>query len=136
MDDKGKLILPDFSMDCRDWLVVTPHDAGLPDEFADAPLLAVLSTVVLDEAQFRPASGVLTVGLMDDELPLTRPIGTGCVAAEVLELDGEDDGDSVSYVLPTPDRRMALVAEFNASAHDTELRDRIEALMASFRWAA
>lgn len=137
MDYDGNLVLPDFSMDCRDWLVVSPEDAGLPDDLLDAPLLAVLSTVVLDDEDFRPASGVLTVGLMDGaDLPLTRPIGAECVAAEVLDMDGDEPADSVSYLMPTPDRRLALVAEFNAAAEDTELRDRIEALMASFRWAA
>lgn len=137
MDHDGNLVLPDFSMDCRDWLVVSPEDAGLPEELSDAPLLAVLSTVVLDDADFRPASGVLTVGLMDDEdLPATRSIGTDCVAAEVIDFGGHDTVDSVSYLMPTPDRRLALVAEFNAAPEDVELRGRIEALMASFRWAA
>ena len=60
------LVLPAFAMDCRDWLVITPTQAGLPDEVAGAPLLAVLSTAVLGADSFRSASAVLTVGLLDD----------------------------------------------------------------------
>jgi hypothetical protein len=63
---RGELVLPAFQMDCRDWLVITPEEAGLPDEVAGTPLLAVLSTVVLDQVDFRSVSAVLTVGLLDD----------------------------------------------------------------------
>ena len=79
------LVLPAFEMDCRDWLVVTPAEAGLPDEIAGSPLLAVLSTVVLGTESFVPASGVLTVGLMDDEAPRTRQLSPNCVAAELVD---------------------------------------------------
>ena len=67
------LVLPSFEMDCRDWLVVTPDEAGLPDEVAGSPLLAMLSTVVIGEDSFSPASGVLTVALVDDELSRIAP---------------------------------------------------------------
>lgn len=127
------LVLPAFELDCRDWLVVTPDEAGLPDEVAGSPLLAVLSTVVLGADEFRPASGVLTVGLMDeDELP-TRALADGCAAAELL--DGEDG--QRRFVMPAPNGRLALVAEFSMpEGEDTEVTDRIESLMTSFRWAA
>jgi hypothetical protein len=129
------LVLPSFAMDCRDWLVVTPADAGLPDEVGGAPLLAVLSTVVMDGAGFRPASGVLTVGLLDDESPPTRQVAPGSIAAELVEPDGTDAGRR--YVMPAPDDRLALLAEFSLpEGADPEVVDRIEALMASFRWAA
>lgn len=136
------LVLPAFEMDCRDWLVVTPEEAGLPDEIADAPLLAVLSTVVIGPDSFRPATGVLTVGLMDSDMPATRPIAADCVAWELIESDGADGADgSVAearrYLLPTPDHRMALVAEFAIpDGAEADLLERIEALMVSFRWAA
>lgn len=129
------LVLPAFHMDCRDWLVVTPAEAGLPDEVAGAPLLAVLSTVVLGDNEFVPASGVITVGLMDEELPPSRPVAPDCVAAELL--DDDDEPGSVRYLLPAPDQRLALLAEFTLSEGSTpEAVGRIASLMASFRWAA
>jgi hypothetical protein len=128
------LVLPAFEMDCRDWLVATPAEAGLPDELADAPLLAVLSTVVIGTDSFRPASGVLTVGLLDADAPLTRPIAGGCIAAELVDDVPESE---LRYLLPTPDHRLALLAEFTMpDGADPALIERIEALMVSFRWAA
>lgn len=127
------LVLPAFAMDCRDWLVITPTQAGLPDEVAGAPLLAVLSTVVLGEDSFRSASAVLTVGLLDSEIP-TRAVAGGSVAAELL--DGDEPSDSLRYVLPTPDGQLALLAEFTTpDGVHPEVVERIESLMASFRWA-
>jgi hypothetical protein len=127
------LVLPAFAMDCRDWLVVTPSQAGLPDEVAGAPLLAVLSTAVLGEASFRSASAVLTVGLLDSDIP-TRAVAGGSVAAELL--DGDEPSDSLRYVLPTPDGQLALLAEFTTpDGADADVVERIESLMASFRWA-
>jgi len=132
---QGDVVLPAFEMDCRDWLVATPQDAGLPDELAGAPLLAVLSTAVFDSTDFHSASAVLTVGLLDDDAPLARPPGRGCVAAELLDVD--DEPGSVRYLVPSPDGRLALLAEFTVAVeHDPEVRRRIEALMSSFRWAA
>ncbi|HEV7193271.1 MAG TPA: hypothetical protein VGN35_08705 [Jatrophihabitantaceae bacterium] len=127
------LVLPAFAMDCRDWLVITPTQAGLPDEVAGAPLLAVLSTVVLGVDSFRSASGVLTVALLDSDLPM-RPVAGSPVAAELIDIDAA--GDSRRYVLPTPDGQLALVAEFTTpDGADDDVVDRIEGLMASFRWA-
>jgi hypothetical protein len=130
------LTLPAFEMNCRDWLVVTPDEAGLPDEVAGTPLLAVLSTVVLGTDEFRPASGVLTVGLMDDDLDEalpTRALGAGCAASELL--DG-DDGQR-RFVMPAPSGNLALVAEFSTpGGADPDVTHRIESLMTSFRWAA
>ena len=129
---KGDLILPAFEMDCRDWLVITPDDSGLPDEVAGTPLLAVMSTAVIDDEELRSASVVLTVGLMDDdELPAPDP---GRVATELA--DTEDDRTKC-FLLPVPQGPLALLAEFTMSAAaDGELERRIEALMDSFRWAA
>jgi hypothetical protein len=128
------LVLPAFEMNCRDWLVLTPESAGLPDEVAGAPLLAVLSTAVIGDDDIKPASGVLTVGLMDSDVPL-RPVAEGAVAGELV--DGEAPPDCVRYVLPTPEGHLALLAEFAMTdGADAEVEERIEALMASFRWAA
>jgi hypothetical protein len=120
------LLLPAFEMDCRDWLVVTPAEAGLPEEVGGAPLLAVLSTVVLDDDRFQPASGVLTLGLLDDEVPPLRPVGSSaCVAAQLVEPEYASDG------------RLALLAEFTLpDGPEPAVLARIESLMASFRWAA
>jgi hypothetical protein len=91
---------------------------------------------VLDADTFAPASGVLTVGLLDEDVPTGRILAPGCVAQKL-----DDDGDGgvggcVRYMLPAPDHRLALLAEFNlAEAHETELLPRIDVLMASFRWA-
>lgn len=133
----NELVLPAFEMDCRDWLVVTPADAGLPDEIAGAPLLAVMSTVVLDDEAFLPVSGVITIGLLDEELPPTRPVRPGAVAAELVDPEGPDDAAAgLRYLLPAPDQRLALLAEFTLSEGSTPAAAaRIESLMASFRWA-
>ena len=128
------LVLPAFEMNCRDWLVLTPESAGLPDEVGGAPLLAVLSTAVIGADDIKPASGVLTVGLMDSDVPL-RLVAEGAVAGELV--DGEAPPDCVRYVLPTPEGDLALLAEFAMTdGADEEVEQRIEALMASFRWAA
>lgn len=133
---RGELALPAFQMDCRDWLVITPSETGLPDEVAGTPLLAVLSTVVLDADDFRCVSAVLTVGLLDDG---DETVGVEPEWLALDAIDNHDDhrGGSVRYVLPTPDRQLALLAEFTVTGSvDIEIYRRIEALMASFRWAA
>ncbi|MGH8863011.1 MAG: hypothetical protein ACRDVG_17535 [Jatrophihabitantaceae bacterium] len=129
------LTLPSFEMDCRDWVVVTPGEAGIPDEVAGTPLLAMLSTVVIGADSFRPASGVLTIGLVDDETPITRRIDGGAVAAELVDPGADDFG--MRFVLPTPDGRLALLAEFAMpEGRDPEVVSRVEDLMRSFKWAA
>lgn len=126
------LVLPSFAMDCRDWVVITPAQAGIPDEVAGSPLLAVLSTAVIGGMSFRAASAVLTVALLDSEVA-TRPLPGSPVAAELID---DPSGDARRYVLPTPDGQLALVAEFTTpDGADDEVVERIEALMASFRWA-
>ena len=54
-----------------------PDEAGLPDEADGAPLLAVLSTMVVEE-DIREATGALTVGIIEDEDDLdTRAVAPG-----------------------------------------------------------
>jgi hypothetical protein len=129
----GDVVLPAFELDCRDWLVAS--EADLPEELDGLPLLAVLSTAVFDPECFSSVSAVLTVGLVDeDDLGALGP-RTGPVAAELADREGSEDG--IRYVAATPDGRLAVVADFRISGVlDNELRDRIEALMTSFRWAA
>ena len=130
-----ELVLPAFEMDCRDWLVVTPAEAGLPDEVAGAPILVMLSTLVIGDDSLREASGVLTIGLLDDDTPPTRPVAQDSVAAELLDMDGPTD--SRQYVLAAPDGNLALLAEFSMpDGSEGEIVRRIESLMTSFRWAA
>lgn len=129
------LTLPSFEMDCRDWVVVTPDDAGIPDEIAGTPLLAMLSTVVIGTDRFTPASGVLTIGLVDDETPCGRPVDGGEVAAELVDPEADEFG--MRFVLPTPNGRLALLAEFAMpEGRDPEVVERVEGLMRSFKWAA
>ncbi|WP_375477280.1 hypothetical protein [uncultured Jatrophihabitans sp.] len=130
------LVLPAFEMDCRDWLVVSPTEAGLPDDVAGAPLLAVLSTLVIED-DICEATGALTVGLIDDDEALdVRQVAPGAAAHELL--DEESSPGMRRYVMPAPgDQNLALLAEFvMARDADDELERRVEALMTSFRWQA
>lgn len=129
------LVLPSFEMDCRDWLVATPEATGIPDEVDGAPLLAVLSTAVIDEDGLRPASGVLTVGLMDEGISAVRTLDDASPAAEIV--DDAPEADVLRFVLPAPTGPLALLAQFTLpDGHDQEVVDRVESLMRSFRWAA
>lgn len=129
------LVLPAFEMDCRDWMVVTPNEAGLPEDAAGAPLLAVLSTMVIED-DIREATGALTVGLLDDDDDLEfREVAPGSAAHELLEFDQAPG--TRRYVMPAPGQRLALVAEFVMQDDlDDELEHRVERLMTSFRWQA
>jgi hypothetical protein len=128
------LVLPAFEMDCREWVVVDPAEAGLPEEVAGAPVVAVMSTVVLDHGTFAPASGVFTLGLLDEDAPPSRPVADS-VAAELI--DSEQPEQSRRYVLPAPGTSLALLAEFNLpGGPEPAVLGRIESLMSSFRWAA
>jgi hypothetical protein len=130
------LVLPAFEMDCRDWMVVSPTEAGLPDDVAGAPLLAVLSTMVIED-DICEATGALTVGLIDGDEDLdTRAVAPGAAAHELL--DQESTPGTRRYVMPAPgEQKLALLAEFVMGRDaDDELGRRVEALMTSFRWQA
>jgi hypothetical protein len=130
----GDLVLPDFQLDCRDWFVLTPEETNLADD-ATAPVLAVLTTAIIGSEDLRTANGVLTVGLLGENLPRTRLLRAACAAGEIVD-DSAAAGEGVSYLIPTPDRRLAVVAEFSLEdSVDRQLRERVEALMVSFRWA-
>ena len=137
------LVLPAFMMDCRDWMVVSPEEAGLADETQDVPTVAVLSTMVIDD-DIREATGALTVGLLDDGEPLdTRQVAPGADAHELLDADAIPG--TRRYVMPAPPQldgphNLALLAEFvfedsaSADSSEDELNRRVDALMSSFRW--
>lgn len=130
-----ELTLPSFQMDCRDWVVVTPDESGIPDEVDGAPLLAMLSTVVIGHDSFTPASGVLTVGLLDEDTPSAVPVHGGEVAAELLDPEADEFG--MRFLMPAPNGKIALVAEFEMpEGRAPEVVERVEDLMRSFRWAA
>jgi hypothetical protein len=127
------LTLPAFEMDCRDWLVLSAADVGLPDDAVEAPVLAVLSTAVIDD-DIAEATGALTVGLLDDEELAARRVAPGAAALELLDWTCEPGARR--YVMPAPgEHRLAILAEFVVpEAATDELDRRVQALMASFRW--
>lgn len=128
------LVLPAFEMDCREWLVVSPDEAGLSVDVSGAPLLAVLSTMVIED-DIREATGALTVGFLDNDDDLAvRPVAPGSVAHELLDVDATPG--TRRYVMPAPGgQNLALLAEFVlARDADAELPRRVDALMASFKW--
>jgi len=131
--DGKDLVLPAFEMDCRDWLVVGPTEAGLPEDVAGAPLLAVLSTVLIAE-DLEEATGALTVGVLDDEEDLEiRAVCPGAAAYELL--DEFVTPGTRRYVMPAPGaQRLALLAEFVVGVGRDELDRRVDRLMQSFRW--
>jgi hypothetical protein len=136
MSDGKDLVLPAFEMDCRDWMVVSPTEAGMPEDVCGAPLLAVLSTMVIED-DIREATGALTVGLIDDDEELeVREVFPGAAAHELLDLDAAPG--TRRYVMPAPGgQHLALLAEFVvADDAEDELSQRVERLMQSFRWQA
>jgi hypothetical protein len=132
--DLQALELPAFELDCRDWLVATPEDGSVPEEIGGAPVVAVLSTVVIGVNDLEPGSAVLSVGLLDEPIYAVR-IGADSPVAELIDLDFTLG--SARYVVPAPDGQLALLAEFSAGdGCGDELVHRFQRLMASFRWAS
>jgi len=132
--DLQALELPAFELDCREWLVATPEDGTVPEEIGGAPVVAVLSTVVIGAADLEPASAVLSIGLLDEPVEAVR-IDGGSPAAELIDVDFSMG--TARYVVPAPVGQLALLAEFSVGNSCTgELMDRFERLMTSFRWAS
>ncbi len=130
------LTLPAFELDCRDWLVLDAAEAGFPEDAVEAPVLAVLSTAVIDD-DIREATGTLTVGLLDDQNFEARQVAPGADALELLDWTVEPG--TRRYVMPAPgEHRLAVLAEFlvpgDLTGDGAELGHRVQALMASFRW--
>lgn len=128
--DLHALELPAFELDCREWLVATPDDGSVPEEVAGAPVVAVLSTAVVRVSRLAPASAVLSIGLLDEPIEANR-LDADCPVAELMDVAA----GSARYVVPAPDGRLALLAEFTAGSDCDELLRRFQKLMASFRWA-
>jgi hypothetical protein len=132
--DLQALELPAFELDCRDWLVATPDDGTVPEEIGGAPVVAVLSTVVIGSEELEPASAVLSIGLMDEPVDAVR-VDRESPVAELVDVDFQVG--SARYIMPAPAGQLALLAEFTAgNGANDELMDRFERLMTSFRWAS
>jgi hypothetical protein len=126
--------LPAFELDCRDWLVATPEDGSVPEEIGGAPVVAVLSTVVIGRNDFEPASAILSIGLLDEPLDAVQ-LDASSPVAELIDVDFSTG--SARYVVPAPDSQLALLAEFSSGERcDQELMERFQRLMTSFRWAS
>jgi hypothetical protein len=126
--------LPAFELDCRDWLVATPADGTVPEEIAGAPVVAVLSTVVIGALDLEPASAVLSIGLLDEPVDAIR-IDSDSPVAELIDVDFAVG--LARYVVPAPDGKLALLAELSCGDDcGDELMRRFEKLMTSFRWAS
>jgi hypothetical protein len=127
------VVLPAFEMDCRDWLVGTPTTDGLPEEVGGRRWQCWRRLCSTKRPFSRRA--VFTIGW-----PMTSHVNASGWRAELLDPDGqvddEPDGSSMRYVVPSPDGQLGLLAEFTLwDRPDIEILSRVEALMASFRWA-
>ncbi|MCW2540801.1 MAG: hypothetical protein JWN95_2526 [Frankiales bacterium] len=129
--------LPAFELDCRDWIVATPEDGTVPDEIGGAPVVAVLSTVVIGAVHLEPATAVLSIGLLDEPADANGDCFSASTAATPAELIDVDFSDgSARYIVPAPDGKLALLVEFTGGGSQSgELIRRLEVLMTSFRWA-
>ncbi len=133
-DQMDTMELPAFELDCRDWLVATPEDGSVPEEIGGAPVVAILSTVVIGASDFEPASAVLSIGLLDEPVDAIR-LDASSPVAELIDVDFSVG--SARYVMQAPDSQLALLAEFSAGqSGDAELMLRFQRLMTSFRWAS
>jgi hypothetical protein len=133
-NDLHAVELPAFELDCRDWLIATPDDGTVPEEIGGAPVVAVLSTVVIGSTDLEPASAVLSVGLLDEPVDAVS-INADSPVAELIDFD--PSGRSARYIVPAPDGQLALLAEFSVGqVCGDELMQRFERLMTSFRWAS
>jgi hypothetical protein len=127
------LELPAFELDCRDWLIATPQDGSVPEEIGGAPVVAVLSTAMIGEDDILPASAILSIGLLDEPIDCAQ-LDPDSPVAELLDFD--EALGAARYVVPAPDGKLALLAEFTAGCDCPDLMIRFDQLMASFRWAA
>ena len=139
---QGDVVLPAFEMDCRDWLVVTPDEAGIPEEVGGAPLLAVLSTAVIDREDLASASAVLTVGLLDDDQKAKAgdrladvvasrdyKISTGFAGTPFLTWALSDTGhieDAYRLLLQESQNRKVIVSDNEIDAKVQEFRKQFQ----------
>lgn len=131
--------LPPFALDCRHWLVATEADGVLDDEVSAGPVLAVLSTVVIEDGTFRSATAVISVALAGDDEdcePLRTADGLG-FSSDLRLADADWDTGHARYFAPAPRGGLALMAEFSSEPNPPlELTARFHELLASLSWAA
>ena len=129
------LSLPTFALDCQDWLVTTEADGLLPDDIDGVPVLAVLSTALVEDGDLQSASAVFSLGLMDDaDLDqVAEAVGELVPAVYVHETDWPHG--HARFVVPAPDRSLAVIAEFCSAPNPADdLIHRFHDLVSSFRW--
>lgn len=127
--------LPTFALDCKDWLVTTEADGLLPDDIDGVPVLAVLSTAFAEDGSLHSASAVFSLGLMDDAdlHQIADGIGNDVPAVYIHETDWING--HARFVVPSPDRELAVIAEFSSAANPAQdLVHRFHNLVSSFRW--
>lgn len=129
------LSLPTFALDCQDWLVTTEADGILPEDIDGIPVLAILSTALVEDGDLCSASAVFSLGLMDDEDLDLIADGADLTVPEVYVHETDWAHGHARFVVPAPDRSLAVIAEFSsAAAPSPDLVQRFHQLVSSFRW--
>ncbi|MCW2526468.1 MAG: hypothetical protein JWM76_1328 [Pseudonocardiales bacterium] len=127
--------LPEFTLDCRDWLVATEADGVFEDEICDGPVLAILSTVVIEGGRFHAATTVISLALLGDEVRFDTGLNPAGFNADRQLGDADWETGHARYVAPAPNGDLALVAEFSSESDPPlELTARFHELLASFSW--
>jgi hypothetical protein len=127
--------LPEFTLDCRDWLVATEADRVFDDEICEGPVLAILSTVVIEAGRFHAATAVISLALLADEFRIDSQFSAAGFTADRKLSDADWETGHARYVAPAPSGNLALVAEFSSESDPPmELTARFHELLASFNW--
>ena len=128
------LNLPTFGLDCREWLVATEADGLLVEPTDGAPVVAVLSTAVVEDGDLASAQAVFSLALMDEDAGSVEGNASG---AAICVLEADWHAGYARFAVPAPDGALAIVAEFSSAPDPRrELVDRFYDLVTSFRWAA
>jgi hypothetical protein len=137
------LNLPTFGLDCREWLVATEAEGLLIEEADGAPVVAVLSTAVIEGDELSSAQAVFSLALVDEEtLGAARTTDsdgahTDVRGHDICVLDADWHSGYARFAVPVPGGELAIVAEFSSAPDPgTELVNRFYDLVTSFRWAA
>jgi hypothetical protein len=136
------LNLPTFGLDCREWLVATEAEGLLIEEADGAPVVAVLSTAVIEGDELSSAQAVFSLALVDEEtLGAARTDADGdhpdVRGHDICVLDADWPSGYARFAVPVPGGELAIVAEFSSAPDPgTELVNRFYDLVTSFRWAA
>jgi hypothetical protein len=92
-----------------------------------------LSSAAFDTDDFSSARAAITLGLLD---PASDYRACGAPAEDAQLIESSSDGRLLRYLAPVPGSELALVTEFSLEGGlSIEITARVDALMASFRWA-